>query len=476
MAPTLKPRTRRKDGNKSKAKACCFPQYSAAAESKETFFGLTGDAYKWKASDVPSVLGSQETIFYPGSGHSVLFPNNLTEALMVLQRLERDQWIDLSTRAVFVEFVVSNLQEGLIASQTFSIEFFSAGAIIPSYEVQVWRQKNTTFSLLCDISFLVVFCLAFVDLIKSEYMQSWSATSKKTYVLKDVGERHKFFFSTSQQRQRPSHTSSIGGRNGTYGAGFYRINHGDEGKWHLGKDKVPHCIMCCSNRRFPRSIYLVCTDLRKAVKSLSIFLLLVVIIVRLHIETTLGDLKISSHVDVLPAGLYHLNKTMEFYASMCSVTLFVASLRLLDLLDWIPAVARMTIIISRQLSKLFSYFIILLVYMVAFSVLSIVGFGVEMDDYSTPFKSLMTMLGGVTINGLPWSDAHQSNSVLGPFLHAIVIFYGVIMLLNLIIAVMTEGYESVKELADETWAYSQFLQIKAFEEKAARKEKEAASL
>ena len=51
------------------------------------------------------------------------------------------------------------------------------------------------------------------------------------------------------------------------------------------------------------------------------------------------------------------------------------------------------------------------------------------------------------------------------------------MLLNLIIAVMTEGYESVKELADETWHTLQFLQIKAFEEKAARsKEKEAASL
>ena len=117
-------------------------------------------------------------------------------------------------------------------------------------------------------------------------------------------------------------------------------------------------------------------------------MLLVVIIVRLHIETTLGDLKISSHADVLPAGLYHLNKAMEFYASMCAVTLFVASLRLLDLLDWIPAVARMTIIISRQLSKLFSYFIILLVYMVAFSVLSIVGFGVEMDDYLTPLNRL----------------------------------------------------------------------------------------
>ena len=50
-----------------------------------------------------------------------------------------------------------------------------------------------------------------------------------------------------------------------------------------------------------------------------------------------------------------------------------------------------------------------------------------------------------------------------------------IMLLNLIIAVMTEGYESVKELANETWAYSQFLQIKTFEEKAARKREEAAA-
>ena len=182
----------RKDGNKSKAKACCFPQYSAATESKETFVGLTGDAYTWKASDVPSVLGSQETIFYPGSGHSVLFPNNLTEALMVLQRLERDQWIDLSTRAVFVEFVVSNLQEGLIASQTFSVEFFLPGPLYRHTSSSL-AAKNTTFSLLCDISFLVVFCFAFVDLIRSEYSKSWSATSKKTYVLKDVGESTSFF-------------------------------------------------------------------------------------------------------------------------------------------------------------------------------------------------------------------------------------------------------------------------------------------
>ena len=147
--------------------------------------------------------------------------------------------------------------------------------------------------------FLVVFCLAFVDLIKSEYMQSWSATSKKTYVLKDVGERHKFFF-YQPTAPKAKQYKFYWGPNGTYGAGFYRINHGDEGKWHLGKDKVPHCIMCCSNRRFPRSIYLIYGFAESCQIALN-FLLLVVIIVRAH-KTTLGHLKSSNHVDVLPAG------------------------------------------------------------------------------------------------------------------------------------------------------------------------------
>ena len=102
---------------------------------------------------------------YSGGGYVANLGNTKLEASTVIASLQKYEWIDDYTAAVFVEFSVYNANTGLFNLVILAVEFES-GAIVAFHStiesVQLYRYNgaNGVFSLLTEIS-----CLIFIIVI-----------------------------------------------------------------------------------------------------------------------------------------------------------------------------------------------------------------------------------------------------------------------------------------------------------------------
>ena len=71
-------------------------EYRTAAELKEsTYWGRLAE--------------------YGGGGYTQLLPNTSDSLLHVLVQLQKDDWVDQATRAVFIDFAIYNANDNLFA-------------------------------------------------------------------------------------------------------------------------------------------------------------------------------------------------------------------------------------------------------------------------------------------------------------------------------------------------------------------------
>jgi hypothetical protein len=97
---------------------------------------------------------------YDGGGFVHDFELNVTQA-DVLQRLQfwkTNKWVDLHTRAVFLNFVVYNADNRFFLSVTLLFEFLPSGKVRPSHSFRVFRMGLATPA---DLSALVLDSLAY---------------------------------------------------------------------------------------------------------------------------------------------------------------------------------------------------------------------------------------------------------------------------------------------------------------------------
>ena len=73
---------------------------------------------------------------YPGSGQVIDFDSSLENVTAIWDSVKATEWIDSSTRAVFVNVNFYNANVDLVSAAKFSIEFSSAGAIFTSTQIR----------------------------------------------------------------------------------------------------------------------------------------------------------------------------------------------------------------------------------------------------------------------------------------------------------------------------------------------------
>ncbi|KAG1665079.1 Polycystic kidney disease protein 1-like 2 [Nymphon striatum] len=102
--------------------------------------------------------------WYGGGGYIYPLPHPLRgktkHFIKEIMRLERENWIDKSTRAVIADFSIHNAQVNLFVSATIIAEFQPGGGIIPYYRFDVLRLMRYhdnfgVFTLICEIIFFV---------------------------------------------------------------------------------------------------------------------------------------------------------------------------------------------------------------------------------------------------------------------------------------------------------------------------------
>lgn len=154
----------------------CYPEFhqgSIVAEPSEadTPFGPPEDPDRYVYS---CGVGSDEGLAdlwglygfgpsdYGTCGYVQYLSRNRTEAWGLLQQLERDRWVDQQTRAVALTFNLYNTNTRLATTSRFLIEFYSSGALMPSFEMYSYRlvlynSRVDTFRGLIEIVYLVLF-------------------------------------------------------------------------------------------------------------------------------------------------------------------------------------------------------------------------------------------------------------------------------------------------------------------------------
>lgn len=116
--------------------------------------------------------------------------------------------------------------------------------------------------------------------------------------------------------------------------------------------------------------------------------------------------------------------------------------------------ATMFFIIWGMMAKLGSFVVILMVVLLAFTSLDFIAFGSARGRSQTFLASLVSRFQG-SLGDVDFEGAASLDRDWGTFVLIFFIFVAVLLLLNLLIAVMSEAYEEVKEVAEARWAYVQ---------------------
>ncbi|XP_043195453.1 polycystic kidney disease protein 1-like 2 [Amphibalanus amphitrite] len=130
---------------------------------------------------------------YGGGGYVFHFAGRTPDVLERMAQLERENWIDSLTRAVFVEFSVYNAQANLFGVATIYVEMTPGGGMHPWWRfdgIRLLKQAGSqAFVIVCEILyflFIFYFIVREVRLIRKkrkEYFKQYSAYAEWAIIL-----------------------------------------------------------------------------------------------------------------------------------------------------------------------------------------------------------------------------------------------------------------------------------------------------
>ena len=509
-----------RDGVSSLDRQCMgnFDRNTPSGQSKDRIVGVsTKTAYKW--SDEGKVPGfyaaASSSIWYPEAGSTiVVFPNNRTEALTLLSQLEADEFIDLCTRLVVIEFTVVNDAEALILTYRAAIETTSAGFFEPSSEISVSRHRTSA----SDFAFEVILLLHFLALVVAEMFEctrGWPDADVVSTVSSTGNAIH--WYKPKHVKAKPYAFAFR--EAGYYGPGYYRLSElreiedgiifGDDmiidkmefadgkqvtkgSRINMNSDKNknisgytnaavsaatdPIQNKCWGQRRWPRYLLYSWFNAQDLMHSLVLLCFASTIVAKVAVivdEHSLRD-EVSAAINAastagvglsehqwFPATSFHLAQSAKRLRIAVGILLFLSCIELLFKLSFLHGVAVFLRIIERMILKLRSFTLVLFSLLLAFGLMGWVFFGNHVAVYNTIPMAMLELVGGASINGLPaWSATHTVDRTMAAVFHLLFVVFFFFLMTNLLISVMTEGYEAVRERSNRVWAFVQFNQLK----------------
>ena len=109
--------------------AGCYADFSKDAEARDPFGPIDPktnmSTWIWRpAKELKSnAWVGRSGVVYPGSGYQTSIPIDPKEARKTLQALDENNWLDLATRAVFIDLLIYNPNVGYVSLVKLSFEF-----------------------------------------------------------------------------------------------------------------------------------------------------------------------------------------------------------------------------------------------------------------------------------------------------------------------------------------------------------------
>lgn len=157
-------------------------------------------------------------------------------------------------------------------------------------------------------------------------------------------------------------------------------------------------------------------------------------------------------------NVYNLAWLVRAKIYLLAITVFIVWIKTLEHLRVNRSLSTFILIIKGMLGKLTSFFIILAFSLIAFAGLQYIAYGLQEDDGSTLLLSLVDGFHGA-LGDVDMLQQYRFSRYISPFFQLSFAVFVLILLFNLLIAVMSEGYEEIKDQANATWCFTQFQMI-----------------
>eukprot|EP00808_Paulinella_micropora_P017269 g19147.t1 len=124
-------------------------KFETSQWSQEPFGGANGSEYRYHSQDeLEGIEYWGRMGWYEGGGYIIDFPDPRNKDVddddigKMVEKLEKENWIDARTRAVFVEFSVYNLNERFFMVGVIMLEFPLSGGVVPNWDFNLARLSN----------------------------------------------------------------------------------------------------------------------------------------------------------------------------------------------------------------------------------------------------------------------------------------------------------------------------------------------
>uniref|UniRef100_A0A7S2S7E1 Ion transport domain-containing protein n=1 Tax=Mucochytrium quahogii TaxID=96639 RepID=A0A7S2S7E1_9STRA len=382
--------------------------------------------------------------YYSNGGFSIVLPKSASEAEELIDSLTKCDFLALNTRLAVVEFTLYSRSQQLFTHGAVFLELTAAGGIVSGNRWET--RKLVNYSTDEDFTDLVPEILWFIMVIfycGSEFLamrESW-------------GEEH------IQKKNTPMWWAPT-------------VMKTDQAIQKLMDDPKEFKVLMALPRYtcLERSICMYKTSRNIPPYWVSPFnyvdcviMMFIITLIGVHISLVtqsnarLSEFKMYSNsenfVDV--SDLFWLASVRQHLLAIVVLLCYIKSLEYLQVTR---GLAIPVIIIGGMLMQLLSFFLIFAVFILAFALFDFVLYGLTFEPTSSVLRSVVFTF-RAALGDLDFDGKYELDRTFAIMMTCVSAFLLVVLLLNLLIAVMNEAYEEIKDSAEARWCYMQFRMI-----------------
>ncbi len=164
----------------------CNPEYSISKEDKRNYFAhwiyepwnLTqqhinkGSPFLHRSQlELDSLPIYGHFSLYSGSGYVALLPDELEDAKKIVDNLKSNDWVNLYTRAIIVEFTIYNANINLFTNVLLLFEMPPAGGAMTVFFIDTFRVYSSVGSLadaemVCELAAIAILIYFIIKVIR----------------------------------------------------------------------------------------------------------------------------------------------------------------------------------------------------------------------------------------------------------------------------------------------------------------------
>eukprot|EP00736_Rhodelphis_marinus_P006127 Rmarinus@m.17856 len=414
----------------------CVQALDAASVNKDSYGGPNNDAYTWWSSDEAGGVAFYGLLGYiPMSGFVVdVAGTNETYAAEVVLSMEENEYVDLMTRAILIDFGVYNAQANLYGDIRFLFEFPPSGGVMPSYRLRILNLHRYDGSLglaILTLELLTYLFVVYYSVIEvGEFREAWHRAEDLKSHVRRLGFRPRFF----ERVPKPAIREAL--------AAKLRSGQIEEYRDTVAALTDDVNLKACTSV-LPTVLKFYWKDWGSILDSLNLALFYASgalrILTVVEVETRDFYRGRDHYVDIQVASEY-----LQMEAWVNATNAFLSWFKIFKYLSISTRMSQLIRTLSEGATEIGYFLFVFAVIFLSFAISGSVAFGVDVEDFRSVGNSVVALFRGLTEGQLQFESLYHSNRVLGPIYYFLFFILAFFVLINIFIAIINRSYERVQ--------------------------------